>query len=60
MQRSPRTREAQYNAGFDIVEKYGMRQLRLTTNATWNRDPKQVLFTMVHYLIAVCCGKKVI
>jgi len=43
------TKEPQYNMLFDIKEKFGITELGLMINESWNQDPRRTLFTLSRY-----------
>jgi len=43
------TREPQYNIIFQIAEKHNITKFGLMANASWNQDPKRMLFTLARY-----------
>ena len=47
-----RTKEPQYSALFDVIEKHGVTKFGLMVNQAWNQDPKRVLFTLARYKFA--------
>ena len=49
MKEKPKTKEQQYSALFDAVEKHGVTKLGLMVNQAWNQDPKRTLFTLARY-----------
>jgi 2-polyprenyl-3-methyl-5-hydroxy-6-metoxy-1,4-benzoquinol methylase len=49
MKDNPKTKEAQYEIIFDVIEKHGVSKLGLMINESWNQDPKRTLFTLARY-----------
>lgn len=49
MKKYPKTKEPQYGAMFDVVEKHGVSRLGLMFNVSWNQDPRRTLFTLARY-----------
>lgn len=49
MDKTPSTKEPQYNLLFEVVKKHGVSRLGLMVNESWNQDPKRTLFTLARY-----------